>query len=156
MKAAEEKTSIEKKEETLENQWELTGDCTRCRRKDYCKKPCSAHRLYRHLELKIKMMKAFPEEKRSKIIERERRMKPKMVRKRIKDVSFEQFDDWANRRACDGQWSMNDAMASAYVVTETFARTKHTLFFRHKKRNEVFKNLAAEYLNPEAEIEVEA
>lgn len=27
------------------NQWEAGGDCTECRRKSYCNKPCKANKL---------------------------------------------------------------------------------------------------------------
>ena len=40
------------------------------------------------------------------------------MKKEMKDVTFDEFSEWANRRACDGQWSMLDAMISAEVISE--------------------------------------
>lgn len=34
------------------------------------------------------------------------------MKKKIKDCTFKEFTGWANARACDGRWSMLDAMNS--------------------------------------------
>lgn len=28
------------------------------------------------------------------------------MKKEMKDVTFDEFSEWANKRACDGQWSV--------------------------------------------------
>lgn len=37
------------------------------------------------------------------------------MKKKIKDCTFKEFTGWANDRACDGRWSMQDAMNSVTV-----------------------------------------
>ena len=53
------------------------------------------------------------------------------MKKEMKDVTFDEFSEWANRRACDGQWSMLDAMISAEVISEVM-KVK-SIFHRKKK-----------------------
>lgn len=38
------------------------------------------------------------------------------MKKKIKDCTFKEFTGWANARACDGRWSMLDAMNSNLKV----------------------------------------
>lgn len=38
------------------------------------------------------------------------------MKKKIKDCTFKEFTGWANDRACDGRWSMQDAMNSVRLL----------------------------------------
>lgn len=63
------------------------------------------------------------------------------MKKKIKDCTFKEFTGWANARACDGRWSM------VYEVKP--------LFFRGRVREALWRKLRDQYLNVEAEIEIE-
>ena len=67
------------------------------------------------------------------------------MKKKIKDCTFKEFTGWANARACDGRWSMLDAMNSISVISMVYE--VKPLFFRGRVRDQ--------YLNMEAEIEIE-
>lgn len=56
------------------------------------------------------------------------------MKKEMKNVTFDEFSEWANRRACDGQWSMLTAMVSAEAISEVM-KVK-SIFHRKKKRKE--------------------
>lgn len=70
-----------------------------------------------------------------------------MPKKKIKDVTFEEINTWANRRACDGQWSMETAMVVIHCINEV---NKH--FFKKEKH---WEDIKKQHFNLEAEIEVE-
>ena len=59
------------------------------------------------------------------------------MKKKIKDCTFKEFTGWANARACDGRWSIKP------------------LFFRGRVREALWRKLRDQYLNMEAEIEIE-
>lgn len=40
-------------------QWKESGNCSMCRRKNYCKNKCKAHNVRTYHELKIAVIKAF-------------------------------------------------------------------------------------------------
>lgn len=42
------------------------------------------------------------------------------MKKKIKDCTFKEFTGWANARACDGRWSMLDAMNSISVISMVY------------------------------------
>ena len=75
-----------------------------------------------------------------------------MAKRKIKDVSFKEFVDWANRRAADGQWSLADAMVCTASVTEIYGIKP--LFGRKKKREEAWEVMKKERFNLDAEIEL--
>lgn len=50
------------------------------------------------------------------------------MKKKIKDCTFKEFTGWANARACDGRWSMLDAMNSISVISMVYE--VKPLFFR--------------------------
>ena len=74
------------------------------------------------------------------------------MKKAMKDVTFEEFSEWANRRACDGQWSMLTAIVSSESISEVM-KVK-SLFHRKKKREEAWEEIKKETFNLEAEIDI--
>lgn len=42
------------------------------------------------------------------------------MKKKIKDCTFKEFTGWANARACDGRWSMLDAMNSSAIKASNY------------------------------------
>lgn len=75
------------------------------------------------------------------------------MKKKIKDCTFKEFTGWANARACDGRWSMLDAMNSISVIGMVYEVKPH--FFRGRVREALWGKLRDQYLNVEAEIEIE-
>ena len=74
------------------------------------------------------------------------------MKKAKKDVTFEEFSDWANMRACDGCWSMTMAMVSIDVISEVMK--VNPLFHRKKKREEAWERIKQETFNLDAEIDI--
>lgn len=74
------------------------------------------------------------------------------MKKKMKDVTFDEFSDWANRRACDGQWSMLTAMVSIEAISEVM-KVK-SIFHRKKKREEAWEKIKAENFMLDAEIDI--
>lgn len=74
------------------------------------------------------------------------------MKKKMKDVTFEEFDRWANDRACDGAWSINDAINSAEAISRVF-KVK-PLFGRKKAREAEWERIKQEHFKLDAEIEV--
>ena len=52
------------------------------------------------------------------------------MKKKIKDCTFKEFTRWANARACDGRWSMLDAVNTVSVISMVYE--VKPLFFRGK------------------------
>lgn len=72
--------------------------------------------------------------------------------KKIRDISYREFSEWCNMRACDGRWSMVDAIVCISIINEV--NSIQSLFKRNKKREERWDKLKYEKLNLELEIEV--
>lgn len=75
------------------------------------------------------------------------------MKKKIKDVTFKEFDEWANMRACDGGWSWSTALASAEAISEVLK--VNSFFGKAKKREEKWNKIKTEYFNLEGEIEID-
>lgn len=75
------------------------------------------------------------------------------MKKKIKDCTFKEFTWWANARACDGRWNMLDAMNSISIISMVYE--VKTVFFRGRVREALWRKLRDQYLNVEAEIEIE-
>jgi hypothetical protein len=75
------------------------------------------------------------------------------MKKKIKDCTFKEFTGWANARACDGRWSMQDAIVCMEVCRIVYNTTP--ILFANKAREKVWKNIRGDYLDLEAEIEIE-
>ena len=43
------------------------------------------------------------------------------MKKKIIDFTHKEFLDWADRRACDGQWSMVDAIICSKIAEDLYA-----------------------------------
>lgn len=50
------------------------------------------------------------------------------MKKKIKNCTFKEFTGWANARACDGRWSMLDAMNSVSIISMVYE--VKPIFFR--------------------------
>lgn len=74
------------------------------------------------------------------------------VKKCIRDVTFEEFDKWANERACDGKWSFLDAVLCSQVIGSIL--NIKPLFGRKKARERAWQEIKGEAFNLDAEIEV--
>ena len=67
---------------------------------------------------------------------------------KIRDISFHDFNKWANDRACDGRWSMTDAINSCNAIAEYY---KCKWPWKRKKKWEEIKE---KYFNLDAEVEI--
>lgn len=67
---------------------------------------------------------------------------------KIRDITFKQFNEWTNNRACDGRWSIVDAMNSCEAIAEYH---KYNVFWKRKQKWEEIKE---KYFNLDAEIEI--
>lgn len=74
------------------------------------------------------------------------------MKKAMRDVTFDEFSEWTNRRACDGQWSMLTAIVSSESISEVM-KVK-PLFHRKKKREEAWEKVKAENFTLDAEIDI--
>lgn len=76
------------------------------------------------------------------------------MKKKIKDITFKEFDAWANQRACDGRWSFSDASLSIKAVGEVMNERAFLKTVRDKKREKKWNEIKGEYFNLEAELDV--
>lgn len=76
------------------------------------------------------------------------------MKKKIEEMTFEEFSNWANMRACDGRWSFNDAVTCAELIRLVHNESSKFLFRKKKKREEIFNKYRPEYLKMDAEIEL--
>ena len=53
------------------------------------------------------------------------------MKKKMKDITFEEFNEWCNMRACDGQWSM--FMAANCIEAIRQVRKVKPLFGKKKQ-----------------------
>ena len=75
------------------------------------------------------------------------------MKKKIKDCTFKEFTGWANARACDGRWNMLDAMNSISIISMVYE--VKPIFFRGRVREASWSKLRDQYINGEAEMEME-
>lgn len=50
----------------------------------------------------------------------------------MKDVSYKEFKEWCNERACDGCWSFQDAIISSQIIDQV-ERIKIRGIFKRKQ-----------------------
>lgn len=62
------------------------------------------------------------------------------MKKKIKDCTFKEFTGWANARACDGRWSMLDAMNSVSIISMVYE--VKPIFFRGRVREALWRKLS--------------
>lgn len=74
------------------------------------------------------------------------------MKKKIEDVTFEEFDDWCNRRACDGRWDIVTALSCCQICNEVLS--VRPLFGREKAREKRWNELKVEHFEADAEIEL--
>lgn len=53
----------------------------------------------------------------------------------MKDVSYKEFKEWCNERACDGRWSFQDAIVSSQII-DRVERIKIRGIFKRKQTME--------------------
>ena len=73
-------------------------------------------------------------------------------KKKIADITFDEFDKWCNDRACDGDWSISVAVNCIEAVKQVLA--VKPLFGRKKAREKEWERIKNEYFNVDAEIEL--
>ena len=56
-------------------------------------------------------------------------------------MTFKEFNDWCNERACDGYWSMKTALICAGIIRKVY---KIPLWKRKKVWNEEYREIAEE------------
>ena len=76
------------------------------------------------------------------------------MRKQMKDVTFSEFVNWANNRACDGDWDLQTAITCTELIGDIYKQTRHAIF-RRKKQEELFKYYKLIDFNPYAVIDVD-
>lgn len=54
----------------------------------------------------------------------------------LESMTYEQFKEYCNDRACDGKWSMLEAMSCLKVIKEIDSIKVKGLFFRKKRIRE--------------------
>lgn len=64
------------------------------------------------------------------------------VKEAMETLSYKDFREYCNYRACDGRWSMDDAVISINLLDEIEKTVKVKGFFRKKKRTREAKELA--------------
>lgn len=75
------------------------------------------------------------------------------MKKKMKDLTFEEFKKWYNMRACDGQWSV--FTACFYIEAINQVLKVKPLFGRKKAREKEWKRIKNEYFNLDAEYELD-
>ena len=61
------------------------------------------------------------------------------MKKKMKDITFEEFDEWCNMRASDGQWSMFMAVNYMEIIRQVL-KVK-PLFGRKKAREKEWERI---------------
>lgn len=70
----------------------------------------------------------------------------------MKDITFEEFDEWCNMRACDGQWSMFMAVNCIEAISQVL-KVK-PLFGRKKAREKEWERIKNERFKLDVEYEL--
>ena len=74
------------------------------------------------------------------------------MKKKMKDITFEEFNKWCNMRACDGQWSMSMAVDYMEIIRQVL-KVK-PLFGRKKAREKEWERIKNERFRLDAEYEL--
>ena len=75
------------------------------------------------------------------------------MKKKMKDLTFEEFKKWCNMRACDGQWSI--FAACFYIEAIERVLKVKPLFGRKKAREKEWERIKNEYFNLDAEYKLD-
>ena len=70
----------------------------------------------------------------------------------MKDITFEEFNEWCNMRACDGQWSMFMALNCTEIIRQVL-KVK-PLFGRKKAREKEWERIKNERFKLDVEYEL--
>ena len=74
------------------------------------------------------------------------------MKKKIRDITFKEFVEWANDRCCDGMWNLADAISSTNAIERVY---KIKPFFGKKKaRENEWKRIKGEYFYLDEEIDI--
>jgi hypothetical protein len=71
-------------------------------------------------------------------------IKGEIMTKPIEEMSYKEFDDYCNERACDGRWGFEEAIACCGMIREIEESVKGKLFKR-KAREKAWENLKVKY-----------
>ena len=74
------------------------------------------------------------------------------MKKKMKDITFEEFNEWCNIRACDGQWSMFMAINCIEAIRQV--RKVKPLFGRKKAREKEWIRIKNDHFNLDTEYEL--
>lgn len=75
------------------------------------------------------------------------------MKKKIRDVTFKEFDNWCNTRACDGRWSLSDAIHCSTICSQILSIKP--IFGRSKKREKEWEKIRGEVFNLDMEINID-
>ena len=74
------------------------------------------------------------------------------MKKKMKDITFEEFNELCNMRACDGKWSMFMAVNCIEAIRQV--RKVKPLFGRKKAREKEWIRIKNKHFNLDAEYEL--
>lgn len=74
------------------------------------------------------------------------------MKKKMQDITFEEFNKWCNMRACDGQWSMFNAVNCITAIRQVL-KVK-PLFGRKRAREKEWERIKNEHFKLDAEYEL--
>lgn len=74
------------------------------------------------------------------------------MKKSIHECTYEEFNEWCNRRACDGKWSAFVTMVCIEIINEV--QSVKPLFFRKKAREKYWKEHTHDWFRDDVKIEV--
>lgn len=66
------------------------------------------------------------------------------MEKPIEEMTYVEFHEYCNDRACDGRWGMKEAIACISMTEEVEAAVKGK-FFKRKARENAWKRLKGKY-----------
>lgn len=75
------------------------------------------------------------------------------MKKKMKDITFKEFNKWCNMRACDGQWSMFMAVNCIEAIRQVL-KVK-PLFGRKKAREKEWERIKNERFKLDVEYELD-
>lgn len=75
------------------------------------------------------------------------------MKKKMQDITFEEFNKWRNMRACDGQWSMFMAVNYMEIIRQVL-KVK-PLFGRKKAREKEWERIKNERFKLDVEYELD-
>lgn len=74
------------------------------------------------------------------------------MKKAIREITFKEFSEFCNARACDGKWDFSTALVCCDVMREVCK--EKPLFRKNKAREQKWQNIKGEYFNLDSEIDI--